>query len=513
MVSGMDSLIGCLLITHLPVKAELARRPELAGRPVIVCGGDMRRRVVTDAAPEAQAAGARAGQPLTEALSRCAGAVALPADDRHLSEVNDAMLASLLEVADRVEQDGLGEFYLDLTGLAPMYGGETVLASAILAAIDAAWQPRLGLAAGKFPAYCAAASAKPGEWLKAPTDAARWLAPWPVSWLPLPQDALFRMTGFGIRTLGDIAALTPDALSDFLGRVGERAWQLSQGVDTEPVHPAALPEVLRERLEFPFPVDTVPGWEAGVRALSERVWGNPALRRRGATEILLEGETDAGVVWRFHRVLPRPAASAEGLSAALLAPLNAQDSRGRGRWPDAALLDLSLTVSGPGAAERTPDEPVAYGTTRRVRAHGCGSGQAGGVVAGLAPAGTPLGAGPGVPAFGTTFGGNRVCPRGLPKISWRQAGGKDHRPVGSGHRMVDAGALSAALLANAAVRRRPGHRISRPVCGNVAPAGWLTCPPISWNCAPTPGFPSAPARRRWPNWSRGPPIAATRPWA
>lgn len=342
----MDSPTGCLLITHLPVKAELALRPELAGRPVIVAGGNMSRRVVTDAAPETLAAGVRAGQPLTEALSRCANAVALTADETHLSEVNDAMLAALLDVADRVEPAGLDRFYLDLAGLAPMYGGETALASAILAAIDAGWQPRLGLAMGKFPAYCAAASAKPGDWLKAPADAARWLAAWPVSWLPLSPDALSRLNGFGIRALGDIAALTPDVLSDFLGGVGERVWQLSQGVDTEPVHPAALPEVLRERLEFPFPVDTVPGWETGVRALSERVWRHPALRGRGASEVLLEGETDAGAVWRFQRALPRPAASAEGFSAALLAALNAQDSRGRGRWPDAALLDLSLTVSG-----------------------------------------------------------------------------------------------------------------------------------------------------------------------
>ena len=120
----MDLHIGCLLITHLPVKAELARRPELTGRPVIVADGDVRRRVVTDAAPEALAAGVRAGQPLTEALSGWANAVALLAADGYLGEVNDAMLAALLGVADRVEPAGLGRFYLDLAGLAPMYGGD-----------------------------------------------------------------------------------------------------------------------------------------------------------------------------------------------------------------------------------------------------------------------------------------------------------------------------------------------------------------------------------------------------
>ena len=398
----MESPIGCLSITHLSVKAELARRPELAGRPVIVAGGDMRRRVVTDAAPEALAAGVSAGQSLTEALSHCANAVALTVDETYLSEINDAMLAALLAVADRVEQAGLGRFYLDIAGLAPMYGGNTALASAILAAIDAAWQPRLGLAMGKFPTYCAAASAKPGDWLKAPADAARWLAPWPASWLPLSPDAATRLRGFGIRTLGDAAAVPPDALIDFLGAVGERVWQLSQEVDADPVHPATLPEVLRERLEFPFPVDTVPGWEAGVRALSERVWRNPALRGRGATEALLEGETETGDVWSFQCALPRPVATADGLRVALLAALNAHDSRGRGRWPDAALLDLALTVSGLTTLRgrqtglwpterRGAAAPVIAEVERPVA-----------FVAGLSPAGTPLGFGFGVPAFGTT---------------------------------------------------------------------------------------------------------------
>ena len=350
----MDSPTGCLLVTHLPVKAELARRPELAGRPVMVAGGDECRRVVMDATAEALAAGVRAEQPLTEALSRCAGAVALAADETYLNEVNDAMLAALLGMADRVEPAGCGDFYLDLRGLAPMHGGETALASAILSAIDAAWRPRLDLATGKFPAYCSAASANPGDWFKAPADAARWLAPWPAPWLPLSPYMATRLNGFGILTLGDAATVPPDALTDFLGGVGERAWQLSQGIDADPVLPAALPEVLRERLEFPFPVDTVSGWEAGVRALSERVWRNPTLRGRGATEALLGGETDAGGVWRYQRALPRPAATADGLSA--------------------ALLDLSLTVSGL----------------------------------------TPLGLGFGVPAPGTTCCCLRNCQPGLP---------------------------------------------------------------------------------------------------
>ena len=160
----MDAAVGCLLVTHFPVKAELARRPDLVGRAVVVATGHSGRRLVVDASPAAR--GVRAGQMLTEALSRCADAVVLAVDDQYLSSFNDDLMHSLFQVADRVEPDGYGRFYLDLTGMASMYGGASGLELAILSAIDASLQPRLGLASGKFPSYCAAASAEVGEGLQ-----------------------------------------------------------------------------------------------------------------------------------------------------------------------------------------------------------------------------------------------------------------------------------------------------------------------------------------------------------
>ena len=96
---------GCLLITHLPVKAELQRRPELVGRPLIITTAGSARPQVLDAAPEA--VGVWAGQTVAEALSRCAGAVTLPVDMEYLSEVNDGLLAALWDVVPLVLQSRL----------------------------------------------------------------------------------------------------------------------------------------------------------------------------------------------------------------------------------------------------------------------------------------------------------------------------------------------------------------------------------------------------------------------
>ena len=335
-------LTGCLLATHLPVKAELSRRPELAGRPLLVTDGGTTSPTVLDAS--AEATGVVAGQTVAEALSRCRDAVTLPVDDTYLSEVNDALLAALWEVAPAVEGDGWGVFHLDLAGMAAMHGGLDGLAQALLSVSEEWLRPRLGIGLGKFPAYCAAARAEAGGWQRVPADAARWLASLSVSWLPLDGHGISRLEGFGISTLGDVAKLAPSSLAELMGPDGTRAWRLAQGIDPEPVVPTSLSERITERLEFPFPVDTVPAIEAGIRSLTERLWRSASLRARCVGEAAIRGELLSGSHWRFERGLRQPAGSADALARALLAGLGARDGAGNSRWPEAPLLDLTLTV-------------------------------------------------------------------------------------------------------------------------------------------------------------------------
>ena len=228
-------LTGCLLVTHLPVKAELQRSPELIGRPVDHHQRRNARPAVLDASAEAH--GITVGQTVAEALSRCQGAVTLPVDAGYLSAVNDAVLAALCDVVPAVEAAGWGVFYLDLTGTEGMYGGTNGLADAILSTGEEWLRPRLGIGIGKFPAYCAAAQAEARGWKHVPTDTARWLAPLPASWLPLNGVALARLEDFGVRTLGDVAKVPAASLAEFMGPDGILVWQLAQGMDLDPVVP------------------------------------------------------------------------------------------------------------------------------------------------------------------------------------------------------------------------------------------------------------------------------------
>lgn len=347
--------VGCLLVTHFPVRSELRRWPELAVRPLLVTDGKPARPLVVDASPEA--VGVRAGQTVSAALSRCGDAVVLAADWPYLDEANRGLLEALRQAAPAVEPAGYGRFYLDVAGLAELEGGVPLLAESLLWVCDAGWRPRLGLAQSKFPAFCAAAQVPAGSWRLAPADAGRWLARFPLGWLPLEGLDTEQLASFGCRSLGDVARMPEAALVDYLGPCGRRVKRLATGIDDSPVLPADEPERYTERLEFPFPVDTTAGLAAGLRSLAEGVWRRAGLDGRRVGEAELAGSLDAGGVWQFGRQLRNPAASAEGLRRTLSAVL------GAGNGPAGALTDLALTV-GRLSAETGCQDGLWRGTPR-----------------------------------------------------------------------------------------------------------------------------------------------------
>ena len=76
---------------------EILRRPELAGRPVVV-GGDgdpAKRGVVSTASYEARAFGVHSGQPLRIAARKCPDAVFLAVDFAAYEQASALVMAAL----------------------------------------------------------------------------------------------------------------------------------------------------------------------------------------------------------------------------------------------------------------------------------------------------------------------------------------------------------------------------------------------------------------------------------
>ena len=142
--------VACVLVTHLPMKAELRRHPELQGKPVIITESSGSKQRVLDASPEARSV--IPGMPLQEAISRCKDVVLLQADEPYYYAIFDAMVRSLEQRSPLVEKAELGGAYVGLDGLEAMYGSEASLITSLLQAIPQAFNPRIGVATGKFPA-------------------------------------------------------------------------------------------------------------------------------------------------------------------------------------------------------------------------------------------------------------------------------------------------------------------------------------------------------------------------
>jgi DNA polymerase-4 len=109
-------------IAHLDMDAfyasvELRRRPELRGKPVIVCGSGP-RAVVTTASYEARRlAGIHSAMPAATARRRLPDAVYLTPDFPAYREASGEVMEVLRSNVEVVEVVGLDEAYLDLTGL------------------------------------------------------------------------------------------------------------------------------------------------------------------------------------------------------------------------------------------------------------------------------------------------------------------------------------------------------------------------------------------------------------
>jgi DNA polymerase-4 len=109
-------------VAHLDMDAfyasvELRRRPELKGKPVVVCGSGP-RAVVTTASYEARKlAGIHSAMPAAVARRRLPDAVYLNPDFGAYREASGEVMAILRRNAETVEVVGLDEAYVDLTGI------------------------------------------------------------------------------------------------------------------------------------------------------------------------------------------------------------------------------------------------------------------------------------------------------------------------------------------------------------------------------------------------------------
>jgi len=247
---------------------EMRERPELAGRPIAVGGGSA-RAVVTTANYEARKFGVRSAMPGFMARERCPQLVFLPVRF-DLYRAESAKIRKVLRgVTPLVEPLSLDEAYLDVSGM-ERYAWD--IAKELRARIfeETGLTASAGVAPNKMLAKVASDWRKPNGQFAVPPDAVeRFMRELPVGkiWGVGPKGAE-KLASLGIRTCGDMQALSLAELARRFGRWGEELHALCRGVDDRAVEPNRIRKSLSNECTYANNLTTL---DACQRALAELV--------------------------------------------------------------------------------------------------------------------------------------------------------------------------------------------------------------------------------------------------
>ncbi|MDP9309693.1 MAG: hypothetical protein M3R24_02145 [Chloroflexota bacterium] len=175
----------------------------------------------------------------------------------------------------------------------------------------------IGVAPTRFTAQCAAGQLAPAEVEYVPAgQAAYFLAPLPLTLLPLNEHQIHWFKRLGLQTLGQVAALPAHAMEAQLGPVGRLVHTLATGKDVDPIPPYVPSATLRIRRGFDGAVGdrrvlVLAGQDLAQR-MAERLAQRGSAAQRITVELALEDFPTAIAV----RELDTPTSQVEVLRSA-----------------------------------------------------------------------------------------------------------------------------------------------------------------------------------------------------
>jgi len=267
---------------------EQRDHPEYRGKPVIVGGGPNERGVVSAASYEARRYGVRSAMPLRTAGRLCPDGIFVPGEYERYHEASDAVMALFEEHTPLVQPISLDEAFLDVTATQHLFGGAIAIARTLKARVreDLGLVLSVGVATNKLCAKIGSDLRKPdGLVIVEPGGEAAFLAPlalerlWGVG--PRTKEVL---EGFGLRTIGELAALDPVTLKARLGAHGAAISERARGIDEDDVVPQTAPKSIGHEHTFDRDSSSVAIIESTLLRLCEGVG-------RRAREAQLRGRT------------------------------------------------------------------------------------------------------------------------------------------------------------------------------------------------------------------------------
>jgi DNA polymerase-4/protein ImuB len=267
------------------MRCEILRHPDIENCPVVITCGDGSQKLVLDHSPQLE--GLQPGAPIQQALARYDKAELIQADIPYYWSTFNGFLDEVEGITPLVEGTELGTAYLGVDGLELIFPDDDSLAGAVRKVIPAVFTARVGIAGGKFPAYLAALLSSPYEHKVLSGNMDAFLKDISCDVLPVPIKIKNKLRDFGIRTLGELAALPRAPLQSQSGPKGVKIRGLARGHDATPLCPRMLEVNIEEGAQLLSVTVSLEAILVAMETLLSRVFAAFKLKGLGIHSLVL----------------------------------------------------------------------------------------------------------------------------------------------------------------------------------------------------------------------------------
>ncbi|MGC6377854.1 DNA polymerase IV [Bisgaard Taxon 45] len=220
---------------------EMRDNPTLIGKPIAVGGAVERRGVLATCNYEARKFGLHSAMSTAQAFKLCPNLILLPVNMPLYKQVSQQIHTIFRRYTDLIEPLSLDEAYLDVTDSTACSGSATWIAAEIRQAIltELGLTASAGIAPLKFLAKIASDQNKPnGQFVIRPEEVSAFVATLPLKRIPgVGKVTAQRLDKMGLCTCSDIQQMNKAVLLEHFGKLGQRIWAFSHGIDERQVEP------------------------------------------------------------------------------------------------------------------------------------------------------------------------------------------------------------------------------------------------------------------------------------
>jgi protein ImuB len=309
------SAFACVVVPYFLAAAVERVEPALRERPLAVVTGTPPATRVVEVNAAARVMGVHPPMTEAEARARCPGLTSRPCADDVRAAARHALLDAALAVSPRVEDAGDGVVHVDASGLERLVGDAAAVGRRLVREAHAVgFTATAGLAESRAAARVAARLGR-AVTVVAPGHERDTLAGASLTLLEPDPDTAATLARWGVRTLGELAALPRDGLAVRLGAAGLRLHDLARGLDREPFRAYTPPPFYQEAQGVDWAIDTLDALAAVLGPALERLCARLAAAHLAADVLDVDLRLVSGEHPRRRVALAHPLGDARAMLA------------------------------------------------------------------------------------------------------------------------------------------------------------------------------------------------------